>query len=277
MLDEFVQTVYEKSAKEERTAKLASAMEALPTDELKKIARFGMLGDGEGEPWINKYKGSSIFDQAMQLEQQYLQLELQQNEADAQRQQSWGANDQLRGAQDSLCVQKRMMDLQLAAQQHQQGADAEVEMAAAEAEEAAAPPPPGPPGEGDGAAPPAAEGATPAEGKPPAAEKPPEEKKPEKKDPSEDAGTTTVSVKKASANMCAKAMKMRKEALSLSRVGKAIGKAYTRGGVRGAASRAGRIGVGLAKKNPLAAAGVAAGAAGAAGVGAGFIGGRASK
>jgi colicin import membrane protein len=147
MIDEFVSTVYESKVREEQTAKLAAAMTSLPTSELKKIARYG-LGMPMNEPWIDKYKGTPLFEQAMQLEQQYLQLELQQNEADNLRQQSWNANDQLRAAQDALCVQKRMLDLQLATHEHQANAEEEaaeqVQAEQAAMQAAAQPPAPEP-------------------------------------------------------------------------------------------------------------------------------------
>lgn len=156
MIDEFIQVVYEREAEEDRITKLAASMEQLPTSELKKIARYGLsmsLGD-EGKSWIDKYKGTPMFDRAVELEQQSLQLEMQLIQQDQTRQQDrqqrelqWQAEDQLRVVQDQLCVQKRMLDLELASQQNMQAASEAAEMlgaveAPAEAPVETAVPPP---------------------------------------------------------------------------------------------------------------------------------------
>jgi hypothetical protein len=178
MLDLFLKHAYktDKTAAEEE--QFVELLKKLPLEELHKLATGEMSiedlasnGGGEGG-WIDKFKGTPLFQMAMDLEQRELQMEA----AQMQRNDLESMNDRMR---DKLTLEKKMLEMELAK------ADA------AETEPGAAnfvgdPPPEPSPVAGSPDAPPAEAGtlppgATPAQEQPtsgsPVAEDKPEEKK----------------------------------------------------------------------------------------------------
>lgn len=281
MIDEFVQVAYERDTERDHIAKLAKSMESLPAYELKKIARFGLSMGGDEKGWLDKYKGTPMFDQAVALEQQSLQMEMQRVQSDQERQLKWQADDQMRAAEDQLCIQKRMLDLELASQENVQTAidwelaSQENVQAAGEAAAmmggAAAPPEVSGPPSPEAAA---AMGAGPPPEAGPPMGGPPMEAGPPAGMPPEAMKMAAMRFAEASGRMLVRA-DMEKEALGFGAAAKGIMRAYKSRGVGAAASRAGKIGkgygqraLGWAKKNPGTAVGlgVGAGAVGAGGL-----------
>jgi hypothetical protein len=253
MLDEFIKVVYGHSAEQERITKLAQDMTSLPTSELKKIARFGLScckGD-EDENWLDKYKGTPLFDQAMALEQQDLEMEMGSVQSDLTRQQMFHTEDQMRAQKDALRIRRRMLDLELA-----------------KAEQ-----------DGMGGVPVGMEAQVPQEAMPAEApvEAAPEEVPPEM--PAEKVAEYRLKFASAAAKVMVH-NDMEKEALSVGLLGRGIARAYRKGGLGAAAKRTGQIasaaGGRAAKwvgRNPWQAAGIGAGV-GAAGLGTGYLAGR---
>ena len=164
MLDSFLKVAMEQSEREVASRDLAKRMEGLPNETLYKIASgqlklsmYGCTPMGEHDvSWLDKYKGTPMFDQAVALEEEDLQWETQNQQVRVED----SAKDQLRSQmwamRDQIGLKKKLLDLELVkgmqAERMQQQAEgeqmaAEEEAAAAQppAAEAAPPAPAGPP------------------------------------------------------------------------------------------------------------------------------------
>jgi hypothetical protein len=135
MIPAYITTVYENDLKKQANRELVDGLKNLPISELvdlangkvtEKTACINALGS-PSESWLDKYKGSALFDQAVQLEQQLIQLEMQeQQKREAQKanreqmEQQFGDCSDIYDQKDRISLQKRMLDLQLA----QEGAGA---------------------------------------------------------------------------------------------------------------------------------------------------------
>lgn len=121
MLDSFLKVACSRSEREENQARLTEKMRQLPEETLLKIASgeeklayMGNLsceGGGGSESWLDKFKGTPLFEQALELEKQ----DLQEQMAERAR---WREEDQLRSARnamrDEISVQRKLLELQLA-------------------------------------------------------------------------------------------------------------------------------------------------------------------
>ena len=120
MLDKFLEVAYTRTKEAEDKTRLVESMRKLPNELLMKIAsgeeKLAFMGHG-GESWLDKFKGSPLFGQAIQLEEQQLQL-------DMSNKQQWAAESAKRtqddAVRDELCVKKKMLGLELAKQQEAQ-------------------------------------------------------------------------------------------------------------------------------------------------------------
>lgn len=135
MLDEFLQVAYTTQTRKQAQYELVGLMEGLPVVELKKIASgtpiaelYGHLDktaylaeacnpDGTPKSFLEKFKGTPLFDQALALEQQELQAEMADMQKRQERRQQNAADDSLYDAKDRLRVQKRLLELELAKQE----------------------------------------------------------------------------------------------------------------------------------------------------------------
>jgi len=137
MLDNFLEVAYTRTKEAEDKAHLVESMRKLPNELLMKIAsgeeKLAFMGHG-GESWLDKFKGTPLFTQAIQLEEQQLQL-------DMANKQNWAAESAKRSqddaVRDELCVKKKMLGLELAKQQETEMQHAMGETAAMEAMESA--------------------------------------------------------------------------------------------------------------------------------------------
>jgi hypothetical protein len=287
MLDMFLKAAYARSEKEKQ---------------IDKVAFHMGRGGGGPDDWLDKFKGTPLLPKALGLLQQEIQLDQQDMAMREQRDAEMESSRQLWKMRDAVCLQKRMLDLELASS----------ELAGFPA----APPPvgmmPAPPPE-------AVEAAAAPEGMPEtpspkeaamrmkmAAEKirankymPPSKEnmrllqklqdKRKGKGFIESALTTITPEKKASVDLqkAAQLMRMKEAAGVLSlpkavwggirQVGRSASKGYGKEGLKGALTRGSRRFSTIAKMSPATAAGmvaVPAAAIGAAGLGAGYMAGR---
>lgn len=147
MFETFLKTAHQndKNAVDERA--LVEAMKKLPPDVLFKIANgetklaYGectAVGSGSGSlGWVEQFKDTPFFEQALQLEQQSIQLEQMEQQHRAQRDAEREQEPKFWEMQDRIRLQKRLLSLQLAAGQLQQAGAAMAPNAAG----AASPPP----------------------------------------------------------------------------------------------------------------------------------------
>lgn len=128
MIPEYIEKLYEEQQEKVARRELVDSLKQLPIYELKDLAdgfiteKTAYMSDPVcGESWLDKYKGTPLFDQAVQIEQQIIQLEMQeQQRRESQRanrqqmEQQFGDCSDLWDQRDKLNLQKRMLDLQLA-------------------------------------------------------------------------------------------------------------------------------------------------------------------
>jgi hypothetical protein len=161
MLDEFLDTVYTHQVRKQAEYEMVGLLKDIPTLELKKLAAgtpvaelyekqaFGDCApstDDAPKTFLDKFKDTPLFDEALALEQENLEAEAANIQARMQRR----GEDQLYQVQDQIRLKKRLLELKLAKLQ----AGGQDPAAAA-----GAPPPPGEPAQGAGAP-----GPVPAEG-----------------------------------------------------------------------------------------------------------------
>lgn len=114
MLDAFLEVLVEKEARRSTREEMADAFMALPVDELHKIASGAMkLADYDDHEWLSKFKGTPLYEPALQLEQQCLELDIQQQQQQQARQQETEQDRAIWNAKDGIRLKKRMLDLEL--------------------------------------------------------------------------------------------------------------------------------------------------------------------
>ena len=124
MLDKFLQVAYkhEKTAESKQTT--IDLLKQLPNELLQKIAtgeeklsHYITGGSDCGSTWLDRFRGTPLFDQALQLDQQSLEQEMQRAQQSQANRQMYDEQDQ---AREQLCIQKKQLDLQLAQQEEQE-------------------------------------------------------------------------------------------------------------------------------------------------------------
>ena len=153
MLDTFLKVAYDHEKTAAGKEYTVDLLKQLPNDYLQALASGEVklahlsCGSGGDYEWLEKFKGSPLFDQALQLEQKTLEMDLQKQQTNNERRQMWDQQDQ---EMDQLRIQKKLLDLQLVQQEGQtaaggmpaaEGAPPELPVEAAPPEAA----PPGPP------------------------------------------------------------------------------------------------------------------------------------
>ncbi len=126
MLDAFLQVAYEHQTRHTEGVKLAKVLMELPLEDLQKLvtgeaklAFPACPSDGECS-WIDKFKNTPLFDQALELEKAELEADVARTEAQA-AQPSW---EEMNKTQDQIRVQKKMLELDLLGQIHGEPAPA---------------------------------------------------------------------------------------------------------------------------------------------------------
>lgn len=114
MLDQFLETLYEAEKKADARQEMVSAFMNFPKEELHKIAagRVKLAYHGDGD-WLEKFKGSPLYDQALALEEQSLQLDIEEQQKRLARKAERESEDSTWDARDAICLKKRMLDLEL--------------------------------------------------------------------------------------------------------------------------------------------------------------------
>lgn len=172
MFETFLKTAHQNDKKAADERVMVEAMKKLPPDVLFKIANgemklaYGLECSSSGSSggslgWVEQFKDTPLFEQALGLEQQSIQLEQMEQQHRAQRDAEREQEPKFWEMQDRLRLQKRLLSLQLASGQLQQASAAMAPAAAGAAGGAAggaAPPPPEVTEAAGGAAPSPADG-----------------------------------------------------------------------------------------------------------------------
>jgi len=120
MLDQFLAVAYEKDFEKTASRQMVDKLKSLPTETLLELAGNEKLAWMDGcspksvdDPkcWLDMFKGTPLFEQALELERADLQLEQQdiQRRMEEQANNTWTQRDALR-------LKKRMLELDLAMQ-----------------------------------------------------------------------------------------------------------------------------------------------------------------
>ena len=110
MLDAFLEVAYSNDQKKQQAVKLASSLKNLPNDQLFALATGkAKLAFHHDEDWLEKYRGTPLFQEAMALEKADLENEVARTQASAAQPQM----DQFWKTQDQIRIQKKMLDLKL--------------------------------------------------------------------------------------------------------------------------------------------------------------------
>ena len=152
MIDQYLEVAYEKTSRQQATFELVGLLEGLPDWEVEKIASgvpvaelYGYLdhrapgtpgmkvaaelkcsGDGGEFTFLERFKGSPLFEQAIALEQEELQAEMLDQQKRQERRATMQGDDQLWAARDRIRLRKRLLELELAKQENGVGAAAPV-------------------------------------------------------------------------------------------------------------------------------------------------------
>jgi len=125
MLDEALAVAYRRSQVEQEKVAVATLLDQLPIEVLREIAEtgeiklaFGMCGpDGGANGWLEQFKGTPFFQQAIQLEQEDLQTQTANQQASSvenqKSQQRYAASDQVRLKKKLLELQKAQNEAQV--------------------------------------------------------------------------------------------------------------------------------------------------------------------
>jgi uncharacterized protein YcfJ len=128
MLDSFLKVACGRAQKAEEQVQLVETMRKLPEELLLKIASgeeklsyIGSCGDlGGGGSWLDKFKGTPLLAQAIELEKQDLQEQMAEQSRYREEDQARSARN---AARDQLSVERKLLELQLA--EHESGGAAE--------------------------------------------------------------------------------------------------------------------------------------------------------
>jgi hypothetical protein len=118
MLKEALEVAYRHKKQEQEKLAVAQLLEQLPVSVLKEIAQTGTVKlaylcgpDGEAKAWVEQFKGTPFFQQAIALEQEDLQAQMaQQQSSKVQRQKM----DQEYEVMDQIRLKKKLLELQKA-------------------------------------------------------------------------------------------------------------------------------------------------------------------
>lgn len=114
--------LHEREVKQASNRQFVEALKKLPNEALHKLAsgEMKLAYDDEGD-WLQKYRGTPLFQKAVALEQQKIELDAQDQEHHQARRE---LEDQIpefstSAERDRLCLEKRILDLELATSQEQ--------------------------------------------------------------------------------------------------------------------------------------------------------------
>jgi hypothetical protein len=118
MLESFLKVASAHHQQREHRRNLSELMDALPEDVLQKIATGELkLAYGDGDSWLDQFKGTPLLEKAIGLEQEGLQVKMQEKERREANDENLQETDK---ARDELCIKKKMLELELAGQETQE-------------------------------------------------------------------------------------------------------------------------------------------------------------
>lgn len=119
MLDAFLEVVSGHTKVAEAKGRLRDVLERLPTAELHKIASGEVtLKEGHEEAcWLDKFKGTPLYDQALDLEKEDLDIQMQEQhrrQMETELRASLPTWDETDLQRQSLSVKRKLLELELA-------------------------------------------------------------------------------------------------------------------------------------------------------------------
>jgi hypothetical protein len=152
MFEEYLEVAYEKQTRKQATFEVVGLLEGLPDWEVEKIAEgmpvselYGHLdhrapgtpgvkvafselkcGGDSDLTFLEAFKGTPLFDQAIALEQEEIQASMLDQQKRQERRAMSQGDDQLWDARDKIRLRKRLLELELAKSQNGSGTGAPV-------------------------------------------------------------------------------------------------------------------------------------------------------
>lgn len=122
MIDHFLSAEYEREVRAGQNRDLVDALKRLPNEDLYKLASGQVklaYGDGDVDDWLQKYKGTPLFERAVSLERSKLELDATEQAQRQEREEVMKGlrDDTIGDERDRLCLEKRVLDLELATAQ----------------------------------------------------------------------------------------------------------------------------------------------------------------
>lgn len=126
MLDEFMKVAYAKSQREQEQLNLHNLLKQLPVEDLYKLATGEVTkqaymdaacspkAGSDSSTWIDRFKNTPLFDQAVSLEQEEIQLEMDELQKRKERQAQSQMEQGVWELRDQLRLKKRLLELQAA-------------------------------------------------------------------------------------------------------------------------------------------------------------------
>lgn len=114
MIDHYLHVLFEQEKKASAREQMVDAMMKLPDELLHRIAmgeKIAMCEEPGG--WLDKFQGTALHEQALQLEQQQLELDIQRQQARLEEMEQHPMREQLSNAEDQIRVQKKILELEL--------------------------------------------------------------------------------------------------------------------------------------------------------------------
>lgn len=123
MFDQWAEVAYRHNQTKTASREIVDKLKLLPLDELIKAAagdptsKLAYVDGPEDKQWIDKYKGTPLFEQAIALEKELLQIDMQENSEHAARKAESEPKTDFYDMRDALKLKQRMLDLELATTQ----------------------------------------------------------------------------------------------------------------------------------------------------------------
>ena len=121
MLNEFLEIVYAEDMKKQAQAEKNFLFSQLPAEDLRKIASGVPLKEacmcGDGESFLDKFKGTPFLQQAVALEQEMLQTEMLEQQKRVEDRERRASEDNVWDARDRIRLKKKLLELELAKSQ----------------------------------------------------------------------------------------------------------------------------------------------------------------
>lgn len=145
MLDTFLKVAYARDQRTREQDEMVAALQHLPLEDLRKLADGGPVpwdGVSSGNEFLDRFRGTPLFEQAMVLEQEELQAEMTDLQKREDRRLTEQNDQSLYAQKDKIRLKKKMLELELAKQHGEQAGSTAPEDNAGGPPEALEPVPP---------------------------------------------------------------------------------------------------------------------------------------